>query len=78
MTDPRRFDDLPDEIKDFLINLRPDEVKTLAEGIRLVNAVHTVGAFVKWLIVGIVGIFFGVVMLGESIAKVVAWFRPPP
>jgi len=78
MSDAKRFDDLPDETKDFLINLRPDEVRTLNDGIRLVRSIATVATFVKWVIVGILGLAMGVVMFGESVAKIVAWFRPPP
>lgn len=37
MSGAKRLDDLPDETKEFLVNLRPDEVKTLSEGIRLVG-----------------------------------------
>lgn len=70
-----KFDDLPGETKAFLTNLRPDEVQTLNDGIRLVNAIRTVGTFMKWVIVGLLGFVVGVVMLGESIAKLLGWFR---
>jgi hypothetical protein len=76
MTDmPNRFDDLPPKTKAFLMGLRPDEVETLGDGIRLVNSIRTVGNFVKWLIVGILGLALGTVMFGESVAKILAWFR---
>ena len=76
MSEAKRFDDLPEKTKEFLSNLRDDEVDTLADGIRLVSAMRTVGAFVKWLIVGILGLFLGVVMFAESVAKILAWFKP--
>ena len=75
MKEARRFDDLPDETKDFLASLRPDEVTTLNDGIRLVNAIRTVGTFVKWVIVGTLGFFVGVVMLGESVGKMLNWLK---
>lgn len=75
MTEARRFDDLPDETKNFLANLRPDEVATLNDGIRLVNAIRTVGTFMKWLIVGSLGFVVGVVMLGESLSKILNWMK---
>lgn len=78
MSDAKRFDDLPDKTKQFLAGLRPDEVDTLNDGIRLVRSIATVGAFMKWVIVGILGLFVGVVMLGESVAKILAWLKPPP
>ncbi len=77
MTDAKRFDDLPEATKDFLINLRPEEVVTLNDGIRLVNAIRTVGTFMKWVIVGVLGIVVGIVLLGESIGKIIAWLRLP-
>lgn len=70
-----RFDDLPEETKQFLTSLRPEEVQTLNDGIRLVNAIRTVGTFMKWVIVGILGFVVGVVMLGDSIAKIIGWIR---
>lgn len=73
--DVKRFDDLPEKTKKFLTNLRADEVDTLNDGIRLVGAVRTVGTFVKWLIVGILGLFVGVVMFAESVGKMLSWFR---
>lgn len=75
MSEAHKFDDLPERTKDFLSNLRDDEIDTLNDGIRLVGAIRTVGTFAKWLIVGVIGIFAGVVMLGESIAKIALWFR---
>lgn len=78
MSDPKQFDDLPEKTKQFLAGLRPDEVDTLNDGIRLVRAIATVGAFMKWVIVGILGFAVGIVMLGESIGKVLAWLKSPP
>ena len=75
MSEAKRFDDLPERTKDFLSNLRDDEIDTLNDGIRLVGAIRTVGTFAKWVIVGIIGIFAGIVMLGESIQKIALWFR---
>jgi len=75
MSDAKRFDDLPPETQEFLINLRPDEVRTLNDGIRLVRSIATVATFVKWVIVGILGIAVGIVMFGESVAKILMWFK---
>lgn len=78
MSDAKKFDDLPERTKQFLSDLRPDEVDTLNDGIRLVRSIATVGAFVKWCIVGVLGLAVGAVMLGESAAKIFSWFKPPP
>jgi hypothetical protein len=38
------------------------------------RSIRTVGNFVKWLIVGILGLALSTVMFGESVAKILAWF----
>lgn len=76
MNDAKRFDDPPDKTKEFLSGLWPDELDSLNDGIRRVRSIATVEAFMKWMIVGILGIAVGMVMFGESVAKIVAWFRP--
>lgn len=70
-----KFDDLPESTQKFLLSLRADEVATLNDGIRLVNAIRTVGTFMKWVIVGVLGLVMGAVMLGESIGKLIGWMR---
>lgn len=71
-----RMAELPEETREFLAQLREDDIQTLKDGVRLVNAIKTVGSFFKWLIVGILGFVVGIVMLGESVGKIIAWFRP--
>lgn len=75
MSDAKRFDDLSPKVKEFFSEMRDEEVETLKDGMRLANAVLIVGAFVKWCIVGALGIAVGIVMFGESVAKILAWFR---
>lgn len=70
-----KFNDLPDETQKFLSQLREEDIATLKDGLRLVNAIGIVGKFVKWVIVGMLGLLAGIVMFGESVIKIVAWFR---
>lgn len=70
-----QFEDLPPETQKFLTELRGDEIETLEAGIRLVRSVQTVGNFVKWLLVGIMGIVVGTVMLADSIHKIWLWLK---
>lgn len=67
--------ELPPETRAFLASLRHEDVETLKDGVRLVNAIRTVGTFFKWLLVGILGFVVGTVMLWESLTKIVTWFR---
>ena len=46
--------ELPEETREFLAQLREDDIKTLKAGVKLVNAIQTVGTFFKWVIVGII------------------------
>lgn len=75
MSEAHRFDDLPEPTKKFLNNLRADEIDTLNDGIRLVGSIRTVGKFVKWVLVGVIGFFAGMVMLGESVVKIITWLK---
>ncbi|MCV0388084.1 MAG: hypothetical protein K5821_17205 [Nitrobacter sp.] len=75
MSEAKRFDDLPTRTKQFLSNLRDEEIDTLNDGIRLVSAIRTVGTFMKWVIVGLIGILAGFVMIGESISKIASWMK---
>ena len=36
------------------------------------------GRVTKWLAITVLGMFAGMVLLGESVAKVIAWLWPPP
>lgn len=67
--------ELPYETREFLARLRPEDLQTLEDGVRLVNAVRTVGTFFKWLLIGIMGMVVGTVMLYDSVMKIIAWTR---
>ncbi|MCO5157608.1 MAG: hypothetical protein M9945_12810 [Aquamicrobium sp.] len=78
MSDAKRFDDLPDDTKDFLTDLSPDDVRTIRAGLPIVRAIIGFGKVTKWLAIAALGILGGIVMLGESIMKVLGWLKPPP
>lgn len=70
-----RFAELPEETRRFFASLDDDDIQTLRDGVKLVNAVRTVGSFFKWLLVGILGMVVGTVMLWESVQKIIGWLR---
>lgn len=70
-----RFNELPNETQEFLSQLREDDIETLKDGLRLVIAMRTVGRFMKWMIVALIGTFIGAVMLYENILKVLNWIN---
>lgn len=64
-----RFNLLPEETKEFLVDLRPEDVKLLSQGIGLVRSIQTVSSFVKWFLVGILGVMGGVWAFLEMLSK---------
>ena len=70
--------ELPEETRQFLAALSKEDVKTLETGLPILRAVLGFAKVTKWLIVGLLGIFGGVVLFGESVIKILAWFKPPP
>lgn len=78
MNDTRRFDDLPPETKEFLTSLSREDVRTIRSGLPIIRAIIGFGIVTKWLAIAALGILGGVVMFGESIAKIMSWLRPPP
>jgi hypothetical protein len=41
----------------------------------MVRNAKVIGKFFKWLIVGVLGIFFGTIVFWEGMLKVLAWFK---
>lgn len=78
MSDAKRFDDLPSDTKDFLTGLSKEDVKSIKAGLPIIKAIIGFGKVTKWLAIVALGILGGIVMLGESIMKILAWFKPPP
>lgn len=85
--------DVRKETREFLEDLRPDEVLALKEllkivsetggierirrGLQLSVQAETVGRFAKWAFFGLLGIFTFFVSFAEQISKVMAMFRGP-
>ena len=69
------MNELPLSTREFLARLTPEDIRTLEEGTKLITAAKRVGKFVSWLIVGLLGIWFGIVMLYESIVKMLGWMK---
>ncbi|MDI7862523.1 hypothetical protein MRS76_11180 [Rhizobiaceae bacterium n13] len=67
--------ELPEETRQFLAQLRDDDIDTLKDGLRLVIAVRTVGTFMKWVIISVVGTIIGFVMLWENLLKLLKFFK---
>lgn len=73
---PDRLMELPEETRKFLAQLRDDDLETLKDGLNLVISLRTVGTFMKWLILFVVGTFVGGVMIWENVLKVIRFLTP--
>jgi len=67
--------ELPEETRAFLARLRPEDLQTLENGLRIINSVLTVGKLVKWLLVGGLGLVVGIQMFWDSVVKLYGWVR---
>lgn len=66
------------ETRDFLGELTKEDIALLKQGLPIIKAVIGFGKVTKWLAITALGIFAGIVLLGESVAKIIAWLWPPP
>lgn len=78
MTDAKRFDDLPPDTKEFLTGLSREDVRTIKAGLPIIKAIIGFGKVTKWLAIGLLSLLAGLVMLGESVMKIISWLKPPP
>lgn len=72
-----RLAELPEETREFLSGLSKEDIATFKVGLPIVRMIIGFGKVTKWIAITGLGLAVGTVMLGESIAKIVAWFRLP-
>lgn len=65
----QKFAQLSPEAKQFLSRIDSTDVELLKDGLNLIKSIKTVSKFMKWLILGVLGVFFGTIMLWESVIK---------
>ena len=68
-----RFWQLPEPTRQWLENLRPDDIKELNDAVKFYHATAVGGKFVKWLAYVIVAIFVGSAALGHAIQDLWSW-----
>lgn len=84
-----KLDDLSPAVKQFLDELRLEEVEALrmlvrlgpegvakvVDTIKLVSSAQTVGRFTRAVIIFVVGIFLGTVLLAKQVSEAFTWIR---
>ena len=67
--------ELPTETREFLARLRPEDLETLVEGVRLVNAFRTLGRVARWVVLTAGGLLLAGVALWETIERLIVRMR---
>ncbi|HEV2898832.1 MAG TPA: hypothetical protein VGX71_13550 [Pseudaminobacter sp.] len=73
---PQRMAELSEETREFLNDLSKEDIATLKTGLPIIRAIVGFGKVTKWLAITTLGVVVGVVLLWESVVKIVAWLRP--
>ena len=70
----RRLVELPEETRSFLSELSREDIATIQAGLPILKMVIGFGKVAKWLAIALLSVMAGVLMLGESISKIIGWF----
>jgi hypothetical protein len=73
--DPHAYEDLPEHVRLFLEQLRPDDIASIAEGITLAKAAKMMGRFWKWIFITAVLVAGGAATISNSIDGILHKFR---
>ncbi|RWN33416.1 hypothetical protein [Mesorhizobium sp.] len=70
-----RLAELPRETREFLSDLTREDIATISDGLPIIRMIIGFGKVAKWLAITSLGLMVGVVMLWESVAKILSWFK---
>ena len=68
-----RFGQLPEPTRQWLENLRQDDIKDLNDAVKFYHATAAGGKFIKWLAIAVVAIFVGSAALGHAVQDLWGW-----
>jgi hypothetical protein len=79
MTDEPR-EQMSAETREFLGDLSRDDIAVLKKALPILKAVSGFGVVMKWAAIAALSLLAGIVLLGESIVKILSWMGlwPPP
>ncbi|WP_244430507.1 hypothetical protein [Brucella rhizosphaerae] len=70
-----RMIELPEETREFLSQLREEDIDLMKHGLDLIRSLRTIGRFMRWVVLAVLAVLIGVVSLYENTMKLLAWFQ---
>lgn len=70
--------ELPDETKVFLSQLTHDDIATISAGLPIIRMIIGFGKVTRWIAITSLGLMVGMLLLWETVEKIVGRFIPPP
>jgi hypothetical protein len=68
-----RFNQLPEAVKQWLENLREEDIQEFNDAVKLFRTVNSGGRMVKWTAYTIIAMFVGAAALGDALQKLWHW-----
>lgn len=73
-----KFDDLPYKTKEFLLDLRHNEVEEIKDAMELVKMVRSTAKVLRWLVFGIIATIVSFGMGFDAFKKLLLWYKGGP
>lgn len=70
-----RLIELKEETREFLSQLREEDIDLMKHGLELIRSFRTIGRFMRWVILAVLAMLLGVVSLYENTVKLIAYFQ---
>jgi hypothetical protein len=67
--------ELPEETREFLSQLREEDIDLMKHGLELIRSFRTIGRLMRWVILAVLAMLLGVVSLYENTVKLIAYFQ---
>lgn len=68
------FEELDPEVREFLEDLSPKDIKMLKAGMEMAHTVTTLRRVSRGVVLFLFALFLGVVAIGDGVSKIRAWF----
>jgi len=68
------FEELEPEVREFLEELGPKDIKMLKAGMEMAHTVTTLQRVFRWLVIAMFALFLGIVSISDGVMKLRAWF----